>query len=160
MAAITQAQQMLRAAPSVARMQQGRQWAAPLQAAPRPAAPSLASRLAAAVAQRRAGSRRPAAAVVAAATAVESLTLQPVRVIEGHVKLPGSKSLSNRILLLAALAEGTTTVENILVRRPRRAAAARRSQCHRRRWPLLPPRLPRPYAVERPPVPLHAPTGL
>ncbi len=34
--------------------------------------------------------------------------------IEGHVKLPGSKSLSNRVLLLAALSEGTTVVENIL----------------------------------------------
>jgi 3-phosphoshikimate 1-carboxyvinyltransferase len=30
------------------------------------------------------------------------------------VKLPGSKSLSNRILLLAALAEGTTVVKNLL----------------------------------------------
>ena len=40
--------------------------------------------------------------------------MEPIRIIEGHVKLPGSKSLSNRILLLAALAEGTTTVENIL----------------------------------------------
>lgn len=53
--------------------------------------------------------------VCSAATKVEKLVVQPVKVIEGHVKLPGSKSLSNRILLLAALAEGTTTVENILV---------------------------------------------
>ena len=30
------------------------------------------------------------------------------------MKLPGSKSLSNRILLLAALAEGTTVVKNLL----------------------------------------------
>lgn len=30
------------------------------------------------------------------------------------MRLPGSKSLSNRMLLLAALAEGTTTVDNIL----------------------------------------------
>lgn len=51
---------------------------------------------------------------MAAPAAVHQLTVQPVKVIEGHVKLPGSKSLSNRILLLAALAEGTTTVENIL----------------------------------------------
>ena len=55
--------------------------------------------------------------VCSAATKVEKLVVQPVKVIEGHVKLPGSKSLSNRILLLAALAEGTTTVENILVSR-------------------------------------------
>lgn len=35
--------------------------------------------------------------------------------MSGHVKLPGSKSLSNRILLLAALSEGTTLVRNLLV---------------------------------------------
>jgi 5-enolpyruvylshikimate-3-phosphate synthase len=36
--------------------------------------------------------------------------------ISGEVRLPGSKSLSNRVLLLAALADGTTTIENLLVR--------------------------------------------
>ena len=41
--------------------------------------------------------------------------MQPIKSIAGHVKLPGSKSLSNRILLLAALAKGTTTVLNLLV---------------------------------------------
>ena len=41
--------------------------------------------------------------------------LQPIKRIEGHVKLPGSKSLSNRILLLAALSEGVTEVQNLLV---------------------------------------------
>ena len=46
---------------------------------------------------------------------VEQLTLQPIKRIEGRVKLPGSKSLSNRILLLSALAHGTTKVQNILV---------------------------------------------
>ena len=46
---------------------------------------------------------------------VEQLTVQPIKEISGHVKLPGSKSLSNRILLLAALAEGTTLVKNLLV---------------------------------------------
>lgn len=45
---------------------------------------------------------------------VEQLTIQPVTKISGTVKLPGSKSLSNRILLLAALAEGTTLVRNLL----------------------------------------------
>lgn len=50
----------------------------------------------------------------ASAGSVAELTLDPISVIEGHVKLPGSKSLSNRVLLLAALAEGTTVVENIL----------------------------------------------
>jgi len=45
---------------------------------------------------------------------LENLRLEPIKEISGHVKLPGSKSLSNRILLLAALAEGTTTVRNLL----------------------------------------------
>ena len=48
-------------------------------------------------------------------TAVEQLVLQPIKRIEGHVKLPGSKSLSNRILLLAALSDGVTEVQNLLV---------------------------------------------
>ena len=43
------------------------------------------------------------------------MVLQPIKRIEGHVKLPGSKSLSNRILLLAALSEGVTEVQNLLV---------------------------------------------
>ena len=47
---------------------------------------------------------------------MEQLTLQPIKSIEGHVQLPGSKSLSNRVLLLAALSEGTTLVKNLLVR--------------------------------------------
>src|SRR3989475_6969510 len=33
---------------------------------------------------------------------------------QGTVKMPGSKSISNRVLLLAALADGTTRVENLL----------------------------------------------
>jgi 3-phosphoshikimate 1-carboxyvinyltransferase len=31
-----------------------------------------------------------------------------------QITLPGSKSLSNRVLLLSALSKGTTTVENLL----------------------------------------------
>ncbi|XP_060213477.1 3-phosphoshikimate 1-carboxyvinyltransferase 2 [Lycium barbarum] len=42
------------------------------------------------------------------------VVLQPIKEISGTVKLPGSKSLSNRILLLAALSEGTTVVDNLL----------------------------------------------
>eukprot|EP00252_Welwitschia_mirabilis_P004645 TRINITY_DN14948_c0_g1_i1.p1 TRINITY_DN14948_c0_g1~~TRINITY_DN14948_c0_g1_i1.p1 ORF type:complete len:520 (-),score=103.57 TRINITY_DN14948_c0_g1_i1:318-1877(-) len=45
---------------------------------------------------------------------VEKIVLQPIKEISGTVKLPGSKSLSNRTLLLAALAEGTTIVDNLL----------------------------------------------
>lgn len=43
-----------------------------------------------------------------------SLTLEPVNLFEGSINLPGSKSISNRALLLAALAEGTTTLLNLL----------------------------------------------
>ncbi|OMP00622.1 hypothetical protein COLO4_12529 [Corchorus olitorius] len=42
------------------------------------------------------------------------IVLQPIEEISGTIKLPGSKSLSNRILLLAALSEGTTVVDNLL----------------------------------------------
>ncbi|ANI28732.1 3-phosphoshikimate 1-carboxyvinyltransferase [Yersinia entomophaga] len=45
---------------------------------------------------------------------LESLTLQPIALIDGTVNLPGSKSVSNRALLLAALAEGTTRLNNLL----------------------------------------------
>ena len=42
------------------------------------------------------------------------LTLAPIRQVTGEVTLPGSKSLSNRALLLSALAEGTTRLKNLL----------------------------------------------
>ncbi len=45
---------------------------------------------------------------------MEQLRLEPISKVNGSVTLPGSKSLSNRILLLAALAQGTTVVENLL----------------------------------------------
>ena len=45
---------------------------------------------------------------------MESLTLQPINKINGTVNLPGSKSVSNRALLLAALATGTTRLTNLL----------------------------------------------
>lgn len=45
---------------------------------------------------------------------MEQLRLEPISKVNGSVTLPGSKSLSNRILLLAALAKGTTVVENLL----------------------------------------------
>ena len=48
------------------------------------------------------------------ASAMESLTLQPISKIDGEINLPGSKSLSNRALLLAALAKGSTTITNLL----------------------------------------------
>ncbi len=45
---------------------------------------------------------------------METLTLQPIHRADGQVTLPGSKSLSNRLLLLGALASGTTRVHNLL----------------------------------------------
>ena len=44
----------------------------------------------------------------------EYLDLQPIRAVRGTVRLPGSKSISNRTLLLAALAQGTTTLREVL----------------------------------------------
>jgi 3-phosphoshikimate 1-carboxyvinyltransferase len=58
--------------------------------------------------------RRCTAQPQSSAAVEETLTLKPIKKIDGTVRLPGSKSLSNRILLLAALAEGTTRVENLL----------------------------------------------
>src|SRR6476619_3049710 len=45
---------------------------------------------------------------------MEHLDLAPVRRASGTVKLPGSKSISNRILLLAAIAEGETRIHDVL----------------------------------------------
>jgi 3-phosphoshikimate 1-carboxyvinyltransferase len=42
------------------------------------------------------------------------LMLAPARKAQGTVALPGSKSISNRMLLLAALARGTTTLTGLL----------------------------------------------
>lgn len=46
---------------------------------------------------------------------MEHLDLPAARRAEGTVRLPGSKSLSNRFLLLAALAEGTTEIRDLLL---------------------------------------------
>ena len=45
---------------------------------------------------------------------MNTLTLKPIAKIDGEINLPGSKSLSNRALLLAALAQGTTKITNLL----------------------------------------------
>ena len=45
---------------------------------------------------------------------MESLTLSPIAKIDGEINLPGSKSVSNRALLLAALANGETEITNLL----------------------------------------------
>ena len=42
------------------------------------------------------------------------LDIPPLNAAGGAVRLPGSKSISNRVLLLAALAGGTTTVHDLL----------------------------------------------
>ncbi|ODP98702.1 3-phosphoshikimate 1-carboxyvinyltransferase [Salinivibrio kushneri] len=45
---------------------------------------------------------------------MEQLTLSPISHVNGQINLPGSKSVSNRALLLAALASGTTRLTNLL----------------------------------------------
>ena len=45
---------------------------------------------------------------------LEFIELPPLMSAHGTVRLPGSKSISNRVLLLAALAEGETTVRDLL----------------------------------------------
>src|SRR5688572_25108147 len=45
---------------------------------------------------------------------MSELVLPPARHAAGTVRLPGSKSISNRVLLLAALAEGETGVRDLL----------------------------------------------
>lgn len=47
-------------------------------------------------------------------TNMEQLTLAPISKVSGKVNVPGSKSLSNRALLLAALCEGDTELTNLL----------------------------------------------
>jgi 3-phosphoshikimate 1-carboxyvinyltransferase len=44
----------------------------------------------------------------------EFLDIAPLACAGGTVQLPGSKSISNRVLLLAALSEGTTTIADLL----------------------------------------------
>ena len=46
--------------------------------------------------------------------AIPFLDIPPLRSAAGRVRLPGSKSISNRVLLLAGLAAGTTTVHDLL----------------------------------------------
>lgn len=43
-----------------------------------------------------------------------SLHLQPIRQVNGTVDLPGSKSITNRVLLLSALTIGKTRLTNLL----------------------------------------------
>ncbi|MEE4361083.1 MAG: 3-phosphoshikimate 1-carboxyvinyltransferase [Pseudomonadales bacterium] len=45
---------------------------------------------------------------------MDELVIEPIPSVRGKVRVPGSKSLSNRILLLAALAEGTTRIHHLL----------------------------------------------
>jgi 3-phosphoshikimate 1-carboxyvinyltransferase len=44
----------------------------------------------------------------------DALTLAPIASAAGTIRLPGSKSISNRALLLAALADGTTVLHDVL----------------------------------------------
>lgn len=42
------------------------------------------------------------------------LDIPPLQAVAGEVTLPGSKSISNRVLLLAAMSAGTTTIHDLL----------------------------------------------
>ncbi|QCI22173.1 3-phosphoshikimate 1-carboxyvinyltransferase [Buchnera aphidicola] len=44
----------------------------------------------------------------------DSFYLKPISYINGTITLPGSKSISNRVLLLASMAKGTTYLSNLL----------------------------------------------
>jgi 3-phosphoshikimate 1-carboxyvinyltransferase len=46
---------------------------------------------------------------------MDSLRLEPIRSVQGVVDLPGSKSISNRVLLLASLAPEPTAIKNLLL---------------------------------------------
>jgi 3-phosphoshikimate 1-carboxyvinyltransferase len=45
---------------------------------------------------------------------IPALDLPPLRCVSGSVRLPGSKSISNRVLLLAGLADGETALHGLL----------------------------------------------
>lgn len=45
---------------------------------------------------------------------MDQLTLDTTDALEGTVRLPGSKSISNRALLIAAMADGSTALHNLL----------------------------------------------
>ncbi|MEC9308535.1 MAG: 3-phosphoshikimate 1-carboxyvinyltransferase [Chloroflexota bacterium] len=45
---------------------------------------------------------------------MDNLILQPIKNVSGQIRLPGSKSLSNRLLILSAIARGETEVYNLL----------------------------------------------
>src|SRR5262245_61687666 len=45
---------------------------------------------------------------------IAQLDLPPLRRASGTVRLPGSKSISNRVLLLAGLSEGRTEIRDLL----------------------------------------------
>ncbi|MFY9348538.1 MAG: 3-phosphoshikimate 1-carboxyvinyltransferase [Orrella sp.] len=47
-------------------------------------------------------------------TLLDRLTLAPAQHASGQISLPGSKSISNRVLLLSALCVGTTRIDGIL----------------------------------------------
>ncbi|VFP79210.1 3-phosphoshikimate 1-carboxyvinyltransferase [Buchnera aphidicola] len=44
----------------------------------------------------------------------KSLTLKSIKYVNGELNLPGSKSISNRVLLLSALSTGNTILKNLL----------------------------------------------
>jgi len=63
---------------------------------------------------------------------IAQLDLPPLRRVAGTVRLPGSKSISNRVLLLAGLSEGRTEIHDLLESDDTRVMleALRRLGCH------------------------------
>lgn len=51
---------------------------------------------------------------MSASSTLETLLVSPISRLTGSIDLPGSKSLSNRVLLLSALSSGSTTIRNLL----------------------------------------------
>ena len=54
------------------------------------------------------------AAIIVAMTLPDRLQIQPVESFDLSLRVPGSKSLTNRALLLAALAEGKSALSGVL----------------------------------------------
>lgn len=44
----------------------------------------------------------------------KQITLEPIKYVSGTIDLPGSKSISNRILLISAMSNGITKIKNLL----------------------------------------------
>ena len=81
----------------------------------RPVAPSYQHRPLCRVVDIRRYRAFPVRMTATPASRIDALRVDPIHRLSGEINLPGSKSLSNRILLLAALSQGSTTIQNLLI---------------------------------------------